>query len=616
MPAAKSEIITSSHTSIFPWLGALLLLPLTGMLASYFAFRSVLLLIWLILAATAFLSLVRIRPESADVLFVLALSCISLCLLLSNALVSMNITGQDIHQEFYLFERVLETGQWQWNASTQELGTRYNSALSITILPSIVSIVSGVDAVSVFKFIFPIIFSLVPIILYKTYRKILTPQNAFISVFLVMAYPNYYTEMLGLARQQIAEVFLTLLVLMSLSFQTGKNYERRRTSQSIVMILLSLSIILAHYSIAYIFFILLIVSILAGRISPRNAKPLLDRETSLLWVVLAVGWYFFLAGGSSLLDAIHRIQGVTGGISDFFSLEARPTIVQEAIATNAGGGVLHLLSRVTQYAVVIGIILGVFALYVKRNKSDAEKKMLPLMATSVGLLIATVILPFFANLFNFSRFFHVALLFVAPCFAIGLEWADLSFRSIFRFRFPSSSLHLPTGKTIAAVAMVAVLSSYFLFTSGWVWAITMDKPVSAGTVFDWQRMRESPDTNIKIAYFDDYTPQQDRDAALWINSYGLMSRAVCADSDSKFHVLASYGEQDPNKNIVGYNTHELPYLFLCERTGDYVYLSTLNMVYGLGTSGYAVWPVSRIYGQVLTENRVYSGVAVIYMPET
>jgi uncharacterized membrane protein len=164
--------------------------------------------------------------------------------------------------------------------------------------------------------------------------------------------------------------------------------------------------------------------------------------------------------------------------------------------------------------------------------------------------------------------------------------------------------------------MVAVVSSYFLFTSGWVWAITMDTPVSAGTVFDWQRMRDSSDTNIKIAYFDDYTTQQDRDAALWITTYGLMSRVVCADSNSKFHVLASYGGQDPNKNTIGHNTHELPYLFLCERTGDYVYLSTLNVVYGLGTSGSAVWSVSSIYAQVLTENRIYSGVATIYVSET
>jgi len=579
------------------------------MLASYFAFRSVLLLIWLILAATAFLSLLRIRPESADVLFVLALSCISLCLLLSNALVSMNISGQDIQLEFYLFQRVLETGRWQWSTSTE--GSRINSALSITILPSIVSIVSGVDGVSVFKFIFPIIFSLVPIILYKTYRKILTPQNAFISVFLVMAYPNYYTEMLGLARQQIAEVFLTLLVLMSLTFQS-----RGRTSQSIVMILLSLGIIVAHYSIAYIFFILLFVSILAGRISPKNAEPLLDQTTSLLWLVVAVGWYVFVTGASSVIAGMSSIQTLASGIGNFLSLGSRPAIVQAAIATTAGVGVWHLLSRVTQYAVVIGIILGVFALSVKRGKSVAERKMLPLMATSVGLLAATVILPFFGNLFNFARFFHVALLFVAPCFAIGLELVVLSFRSIFRFRLPSSSLHLPAGKTVAAVAMVAVVFSYFLFSSGWVWAITMDTPVSAGTVFDWQRMRDSPDVNIKIDYFAEYTVQQDIDAALWINTYGLMSRVVCADDISKRAVLESYGEQDPNKNVIGYNVHELPYLSLCERTDDYVYLSTLNMVYGLGTTGDAVWPISSIYARVLTENRIYSGVATIYMPET
>src|SRR5208337_4570706 len=112
-----------------------------------------------------------------------------------------------IHQEFALFQQVTQQGSW-----TPQVSILYNAALSVTILPAIISTVSSIDGVSIFKIVYPLLFSLVPMILYRTYRKIMSPGAAFLSVFVFISYPTSYIELTQLGRQMIAELIMILLL--------------------------------------------------------------------------------------------------------------------------------------------------------------------------------------------------------------------------------------------------------------------------------------------------------------------------------------------------------------------------------------------------------------------
>ncbi len=402
----------------------MLVLSCTGMLAAYFDARGTILIILFALGSTVFIVLLKHDTDTADSLFLVAVMSISVFLLLSGSLASSNLSGADVNEEFYLFVQVLEHGSWLWNAGFGNLP--YNSALSITILPTVLSIVSSLDGLSIFKFVLPILFSLVPVILYKSYRQILAPSASFMAVFLFISYYAFYVDLPSLGRQEIAEILLVLLLMFSLSGSRSS-----RGSGIIVTMILSLGLIVAHYSVAYIFLFLMLISIAAARIFPDHAKRFLDNFTLLLWGVAALAWYAYIAAGSSLIGAISSFSLVLGGLGGLSNPVTRPAEVQLALGLNPTAGPLHLLNRVIQYLVIMSLIIGFFVLLMRKNTNAAQKKMLPLMAGSLFLILATVALPFFGSLLNFTRFFHIALLFISPCFPIGIEWLISSVGAIY-----------------------------------------------------------------------------------------------------------------------------------------------------------------------------------------
>ena len=569
-------------------------LPWVSAVASYFGARQLLLVIFFMLGLSVFVALLRLRASLSDRLFPVVIICLGLSLLFSGTAVSEYLSGWDIHREFYIFLQVSRDGIWRTGTS---FGSQYNSVLSISILPTIISAVSSFDGVSVLKFIFPTLFSVVPVVLYKIYRKILPPEAAFLSVFVFISYPGSYVEIIQLGRQEIGEL---LLVLLFWSFLSTKISGRQ--AGRVAILLLTVGVAVSHYSLAYVYLSLMAFSILFSRVSHRSAA-LGTLTTLCLSVVVTLIWYVSVAGGTALISVTKFLSFVARGLTeDFLAPSSRPSIVSDALGlTQIVPGPLHTLSRVTQYALVFSIILGFFVFMRKRNKDLTERKMIPLMIGSLCMLASAVILPNFARGLNLSRFYHVALLLVSPCFYLGAERLGSAFRaiplSIFRDVRVRVSL-LREGSVPAAI-----LFSYLLFSSGWVWAVTMDNPTSP--VLDWQRMANSADVNLKVQYYSIYVVAQDVAAARWVKSHVSTRSAVCADAISRNHVLTSYGER-------GLGPIQLP--GGCDFSADYVYLSVLNTAQGIGISeDGSIWAVSRISMPLSAGNKIYSDGANVYL---
>jgi uncharacterized membrane protein len=150
-------------------------------------------------------------------LYPLSVFIIAISLLYHSSLISMYLWGWDIHGEYYLCNLVKMSGVWD---STMPGG--YNAMLSIVILAPIYSIISNMDITWVFKIIYPMLFALVPLGLYRVFQKQTDDKIAFLSCFFFVSLFTFYGEMLALARQQIAELFLVLLVLLMID----KNMDR------------------------------------------------------------------------------------------------------------------------------------------------------------------------------------------------------------------------------------------------------------------------------------------------------------------------------------------------------------------------------------------------------
>jgi len=97
-----------------------------------------------------------------------AIWMISLSLLLMHSLTSDYITGSDIHLEYYSFQLALKNLHWD----VSEYFNSTNACLSITILPVIYKLITGMNSLYVYKLLSQIIFSICPICLFFSLENI------------------------------------------------------------------------------------------------------------------------------------------------------------------------------------------------------------------------------------------------------------------------------------------------------------------------------------------------------------------------------------------------------------------------------------------------------------
>jgi len=610
MPSVSAPLSASDNHQASTRSGVLfsvfcLFLPLVGALSSHYEVRELQLAVFLALGLIVFATCVRPNLAAVeDRMFQILVWSVSLCLLLSSASFSQYLWGWDIQREFAIFQQVSRTGVWNLESARALVAydLYYNAAISISILPAIVRAVTGLGSQEVFKFVYPLLYSTVPVILYKIYRRMLSAKSAFLSTYLFMSYWPFYTEVIHIGKMQIAEL---LLVLSFLIFLSGINEKR---SGVVVAMLLSAGVVTSHYSLSYIYIGFVAFSLvascmghLAGMLPfgvPRGLSRLLSQPVAVctLTMMLLCGamdltWHMFVAGGS----AIHALtiflsMVIKGIVADFFNPASRPFEALQAAGLIAWvPGFLHDLYRLTNYIVQFCMLVGFIVFARRRNKNLSERKMLPLMTVALGFVGSAVILPFFGGI-PFPRIYHISLLFTSTCFVIGAELLESWWRGAYSslshnlavFRLPFSS----RGKMIVTAT---ILLSYFLFTSGWVWAVSLDRPTNI--IFDSRRMANNPDT--KASYYTEVDVPTDVNAALWLKSYGE-SGHVCSDYISAYHVLTAYGELGSTL------------LRHCDLQKSYIFLSELNMLHGIGTD----------YGEPFGEPSLYEVSADLFTHES
>jgi uncharacterized membrane protein len=565
--------------SILSWLSSV---------ASYSENRGLLLILYLLLGLGVLVIVLRPEKLLSDQFLTFLIFATSLSLLFSSTLISNNLAGYDIHQEFFMYLQVARTGFWN-----PEQGLLYNSALSISILPSIISIVAGFSGLWVFKLIFPFLFSFVPVFLYYLYRKILPQKAAFLSVFLFISYPAFYVTLIQLGRQEIAELLVVVLTWIMFTPKISRILPGR-----LVMILLTLGLITAHYSLAYIYLGLLLFSFAVSHVS-RRAVGLTNLMMLLLCLVMGLVWYSFVAKAEAFNSLIGFLSfAVNGLVREFFNPTSRNLVVLQAAGLAPVNGLLGQADRVTEWLVQVCLIIGFFGFAFKNQKSIAERRFLPLIAATFMFMSAAVVLPFFAEGLVLVRIYHIALLFMAPCFAYGVAKLDSGVSVLTSFaKTHIRSIH-PIGVNVSRKWSIAatILVLYFLFTSGWLYAVTNNQPTSL--ILDWKRMATSSDASLSARYYDYYVGSQDIDAALWLKSHAASGRPACADFTARYNVLNSYGE---------FSRHDPTFQYGCHYSSSYIYLSAFDTRFQILTvdSGNPI-PISEISARLATKDTIYA----------
>lgn len=192
------------------------------------------------IAAYIFL-IVLFRNKLNGNIFPFAILCIALSLLLMTSLRGWNITGHDIKREYYVFQLTNNNAIWKFSNYVNA----YNSCLSITILPTIISKFLNLNDIYIYKFFYQILFSLVPITIFVTIKKLSTITVAFFSSIFFMIFPLYLNDITFLNRQEIAFIFFSLM--MHILFCKFNNILLNK----FLFILFGILIIVSLYSTTY-----------------------------------------------------------------------------------------------------------------------------------------------------------------------------------------------------------------------------------------------------------------------------------------------------------------------------------------------------------------------------
>lgn len=517
---------------IFPFL-----FPLLAILGTYLmntTQNNILLLAALILIPIYLIAIVYLRDKIHKTTYPLALWLIGLSLLLMQGLTSYHLLGIDVHLEYYSFQLTQNAFHWDLNAYYNP----YNACMSITILPLIYQVLSGMGGEYIFKLFMAFIGSITPLAVYLVAKKYLTPKYAFLAALLFI-FQLFFINLLGAVRQEIAIIFFFLTVMVVFDFEIDKR------TRKFLIILFIFSTLISHYSTAYVAFILLLPILLFPffkKLIREKKLTFTNFDIIIISLLLIVIWYFSVAKVqfASGVQVLGKTVEITAG-----------TGLTSALVGTRGAYVLGILgvvlkslpntvSVIVHDLIFATIIVGIFAIIRKfsyyRDKFSTE--FLVGIIISLILLVLFVALPYISIAYDAARLFFQLLIFLAPVFVIGgIYLARLIKR-------PSWDVYILLILLIALFTCVTYLQYSLL-----------GEPYSA--VYE----------NNSIVRQGNYIYDSEIIAAQWISKNKINNLTVYSDGREVARFLTAYGinitQENINSSYFGWNkTIDVGYIYL------------------------------------------------------
>jgi uncharacterized membrane protein len=525
-------------------------------------------------------------------LYPVAIFAFSVALAFQVLFISRFIVGYDANLEYYVFKSTMSVGYWHPlsvianSSSTVNL----NSMLSVTVLPAIYFALMNINGEIVFKTVYPFVFSLVPVVLYRIYEKQIGKTKALLSALFFVSGPEvfYAPGTVSINRQIVAEFFLALsiFILLNEKIPVGK--------RRLLFIVFGAALVVSHYSTAYLYLVF-VTSVYA--VSKLKGKPdkLLDGAMVLSLFTMIFLWnYFTVSPLTSLAQALHTIFATFSSELYNTATSSRALVTPTSILTFASA-----INWVLFYAVHFFIVLGILSLLLQPGKMKLDLKYRIISIVSAVILFSCFVIPNLALQLRFSRFYALSLLFLAPCFVLG---GNTLVNVLTAFLKRLTHQHFPKNTRIQIVPtlLCLLLVGYFLSQSGFINFVT-EAPSLGISSLDFNRIITSNDESQRAQLYAAYIPEQNVFSAVWLSEHETGQSRVYADWDSSINVLLSYG-MVPEQYATLLTNSTSP-----ERH-SFVYLSLLNVESDVIVSegGVDVFNASEISSILNESNLIYS----------
>ncbi len=209
--------------------------------------------IWLLYAGVATLSIgnmlafVTLESKSKNIHFILVLFLTTIFLANMYTVRFDSLQGSDILYEYTTARTTLQQGTWSLARSPFE---NYFSAISVSLVPALLSQISGLNLFLIFEVVLQLVAALLPIIIFITVKEVFknTRLAGLSSLLFSQLYFNF-TLLPSLMRQYVAEITLVLSMFILI-----RMYQKKSSKLWAWTLLLSISLFgvaAFHYTVAY-----------------------------------------------------------------------------------------------------------------------------------------------------------------------------------------------------------------------------------------------------------------------------------------------------------------------------------------------------------------------------
>jgi len=417
-------------------------------------------LIFVLLSLSIVPFVIVLRNEISHSLYPFIIFATSISLLYHKSLFSSYIFGTDIFREYALSNLVLVNSSWD-----STINYPLNGMLSIVLLAPIYSIITNVSLIWVYKLVYPFIFSFVPVGIYILIQKQTTETIALLSSFLFIFTSSFYGILLEASRQQIAELFLILLLICMSSDSITP------VQKNILLILFMAALVVSHYGLTYIFLILFIIYFLVHIFNFVFRNKSLNNVSfsyTLLFsfTIMALGWYIYTAQTCNFRTFVALIDLILQDLENPFDpnrVEALGIVAKNYSVTRQYTKYLYLIA---QASILIGFISYLFG----KTQFKFNNAYTILSGGYLVLLILSFIVPNSSAAMTTSRTYHTGLILLSCFFVIGITFIFNNLGHYNQNRNVSKSSLI-----IASIFLFLLL----LFDSGLMCEMIKDEPANS-----------------------------------------------------------------------------------------------------------------------------------------
>lgn len=364
----------------------------------------------LILILVYVIFLIIKKPAIPENYYSVVILLISISMLLIVPLRSNSIGAFDVNLEYFFFNQVANSGFW----NPYTFANNYNSCVTSIILPIIFTELLKINGETIFRLFYPIIFSLTPLALYFLFKRYIGSFYSFLAAFLFITQYRFIMTMPVLPRVEIG--LLAFAVAAMLLFDK----ELKQIQSRILLLLLIILMIFAHYATAYIAITVLLISWLIIQIRNKSYKTEMGITIGivLFTFVLSFFWYSQVTGVPFSSGTV--IIGKTfSSLSNLFLMESRDA----GLKVLTGTGLAQIPYQIFVIVFYItNMIIGIGTLIALKWKKPFDKEYRVMSIVFLGLIIVTVALPYITSTFSIEKLYLQALVILAPMLIVGCYW--------------------------------------------------------------------------------------------------------------------------------------------------------------------------------------------------